>query len=142
MAVHKNLRMPLLFVKNNVQAKLHATVMNEIDKYKLQEKGGPLYYIILIELMLNDGVSIALVWIQKVKQLDIKTIKREDILMFRKWGKGLLSLCKALEEGGSSIIVTVYFPDIIISLLANTSSDEFNNVFRQKGIENLTGTTA
>ena len=52
-------------------------VRDEIDKYKPQEKGGPLYYIIIIELMLNDGVSIALVWIQKVEQLDIKFLREK-----------------------------------------------------------------
>ena len=38
MTVHKNLRMSLLFFKNNVKAKLHATVMDEIDKYKPQKR--------------------------------------------------------------------------------------------------------
>ena len=72
--VHKNLWMLLLFFKNNVEPKLHLTIMDKIDKYSPQEKGGPLYYIILTELILNDGVSMALSWVKKVKELDIKSI--------------------------------------------------------------------
>ena len=139
---HENLRMSLLFFENNVEPKLHSTVMDELDKFSPQEKGGPLYYIILIELILNDGVSIALTWIQNVKELDIKKIEGEDILLFSKYVRGLLSLSRALEAAGSITIVTADFPDIIINLLTNTSSEEFNNVFKQKRTEKLIGTSA
>lgn len=103
-----------------------------MDKYTPQEKGGLLYYLILIKLILNDGVYIALTWMQKLKALGIKRIEGEDILMFSKWVRGLLSLVKALESAGSSTMVTADFTDTIISLLANTSNDEFNSVFHQK----------
>ena len=39
------------------------------------------------------------------------------------------------------MIVTADFPDIIINLLTNTSSEEFNNVFKQKRTEKLIGTS-
>lgn len=137
--VHENLRMSLLFFENNVESKLHLTIMDEIEKFLPQERGGPLYFIILIEMILNDGVSIALNWTKRVRELDIKSIEGEDILLFSKYVRGLLSLCKALEEAGSATIVTADFPDIIINLLCNTSSEDFNDVFRQKRTSKLIG---
>ena len=141
MTVHENLRLSLLFFENNVESKLHATVMDELEKYTPQEKGGPLYFIIFIELILNDGVSIALRYMQRVKCLDIKTIEGEDILLFSKWVRGLLNLCKALEIAGSATILTADFPDIVIGLLSDTSNEEFNNVFKQKRTEKLIGSS-
>lgn len=58
--------MSLLFFENNVEPKLHLTIMDEIDKYSPQEKGEHLYYIIFMELILKDGVSIALSWVKKI----------------------------------------------------------------------------
>lgn len=58
--VHENLRMSLLFFENNVKTKLHQTIMDELEKFTPQQRGGLLYYIILIKIILNDGVSIVL----------------------------------------------------------------------------------
>ena len=120
MTVHKNLRISLLFFKNNVESKFHTTVIEKLEKYTPQERGSPLYFITLIKLIFNNGVSVALKLIQKVKELDIKKIRGEDMFLFSKWLQGLLNLCKALEIAGSATIVTEKFPNIVIGLLTNT----------------------
>lgn len=60
MTVHKNLCMSLLFFENKIEPKLYAIVMDKFKTYPAQEKIDPLYYIMIIELILNGGILIAL----------------------------------------------------------------------------------
>jgi hypothetical protein len=126
-----NLNVTYNFMKNNVSDSLWEKTFEKYDQYSASERGGPLFFILMLNVLLSNTAEAARTLETRVKNFKITSLRGEDIdravSLLRGALKRLNHIKKADATWKEDMTIT------ILKVLQTTSVDKFNAIF--EGIE-------
>ena len=76
------------FFKNNVASDLAERVNETYANYPMEARGGPLFFVIMMEMILSQTEEAVIALQSRLKRMDLKTIQGEHV-------DRAISLCRA-----------------------------------------------
>jgi hypothetical protein len=126
------------FFKNNVASDLAERVNETYANYPMEARGGPLFFVIMMEMILSQTEEAVIALQSRLKRMDLKTIQGEHV-------DKAISLCRAaltrLETFGK-------VPDDIVRILlrifqtssVSTFNEFFHHLEQQRKVEQAMST--
>jgi hypothetical protein len=126
-----NLNVTYNFMKNNVSDNLWEKTFEKYDQYSASERGGPLFFILMLNVLLSNTAEAARTLETRVKNFKITSLRGEDIDRAVSLLRGALKRLNHIKKSDA-----IWKEDMTITLLKvlqTTSVDKFNAIF--EGIE-------
>jgi hypothetical protein len=119
----ENLRLTYTFFQNNVTDDLFLKVSETYDKYPRSERGGPLFFILMLNQLLADTEEAAASLQKRVKDFKISNIEGENIRKVVSLLRGAVTRLTYIKK------VPEDFPKILLQVMQTSSVDSFNETF-------------
>ena len=129
----QNLRLTYAYFQSNVSEELYEKAFETYDEFSSVEKGGPLFFIIMMNLLLSNTEEAAATLQERVKSFKLTNLPGEDISRAVSLLKGAIRRLihvKRKKSGKDD----EWFTEItrqVIKIMQTSSVDEFNNLFAQ-----------
>jgi len=129
----QNLRLTYAYFQSNVSEELYEKAFETYDEFSSTEKGGPLFFIIMINLLLSNTEEAAATLQERVKAFKLTNLPGEDIPRAVSLLKGAIRRLihvKRKKIGKDD----EWFAEItrqVIKIMQTSSVDDFNNLFAQ-----------
>ena len=141
----QNLRSSHRFIINSCDPEMQDQITDILLGYKESEKGGPLTFKILMDLVQSNSERAIKHLISSVKSMDIKNFDGEDVTAAVAQMRGAHNRLKMVNIGTSNQnAVPVTFNEDVMDVLQTTSTEDFNVAFdyqRQRAMFKLTLTS-
>lgn len=128
--VRQNLQVSMQYFENNCTSELLNKVQEECRKFKMEEQGGPLFFKIMVELLLVNTRNKVNVMLSAVKKLKISEIPGEDVSKAVSLIGGTYDYLKNLEQIDPTNPIPSTFTRDVLRVLQTTSDNEFNSYFQ------------
>jgi hypothetical protein len=119
----ENLQLTYDFLQNNVSNELSMKISETYETFSAGERGGPLFFVLMMNHLLSDTKEAAVSFNERVKKFDIKTVKGENIYrvvsLLRGAVKRLQHTNKMTEDIGKTLL----------TVMQTSSVDSFNQQF-------------
>jgi hypothetical protein len=119
----ENLRLTYTFFQNNVTDDLFLKVSETYDKYPRSERGGPLFFILMLNQLLADTEEAAASLQKRVKDFKISNIEGENIRKVVSLLRGAVTRLTYIKK------IPEDFPKILLQVMQTSSVDSFNETF-------------
>jgi hypothetical protein len=119
----QNLQLTHSFFQNNVSDELWMKVSETYESFNAGEKGGPLFFILMMNHLLSDTEEAASALVAKVKTFEIRKITGEDIYKVVSLLRGAINRLTYIHKLPEDII------KILLQVFQTTSVDDFNATF-------------
>ena len=137
----QNLQLTHNFFQNNVSDDLWMKVSETYETFSSGEKGGPLFFIIMMNHLLSDTEEAASALVTKVKTFEIRKITGEDIYKVVSLLRGAINRLTYIHKLPEEMV------KILLQVFQTTSVDDFNATFsliekqrKQQAVLRRTGT--
>jgi len=127
----QNMNLTRDYMLNNVEEKLIQKVNETYLKYPMEERGGPLFFKIMIGILQNDSKDAAEFLINKVKTLNISTYEGENIETVVSLIRGAIDRLENLRDENDKSYIPDDFHEDLYNVFQTTSVPEFNDLFAQ-----------
>lgn len=132
----QNQRLTYRFLKNHCTSELTQKVLEVYNRYPATQRGGPLFFIIMIQMLVVQDEKLAQRYVKMMEELRICNVPGEDV------GK----VVSALRVVCTSLYSLRFLPpnavDLVLTVYQSSSVEEFNAVFatqaRTRRFESLT----
>jgi hypothetical protein len=127
--IRQNLEMSHKFILESCDDELRTQITDSLGKYSLAQKGGPLTFKILMDLVQVNSERAIKHLINSVKTLDAKNFDGENIVDVVAQLRGAHSRLKMVSFGSATSAIPVTFNEDVMDVLQTTSTEEFNAAF-------------
>jgi hypothetical protein len=131
----ENLKLMYRLMQNNVTDSLYDKVYETYCQYPVEEQGGPLFFIIMMNLLLSNSEAAAESLIKRVRDLRIDAIQGENIDKAVSWLRAALHRLKHIGKTPLDITKT------LLTIMQTSSVEKFNDTFyyfeQQRMLEHL-----
>ena len=119
------------YFTNNVEEKLATKVKETYLKYPAEQRGGPLFFKIMIDILQKSSSEAAQYLISTVKGINISNYDGENIEQVVSLIRGATSRLDNLFDGKGDSLIPKDFDEDLIRIFQTTSVPEFNDLFAQ-----------
>ena len=119
----ENLHLSYLLLMNHTEHVLHVKVMETYDKYAPEFHGGPLYFKLLMDLLVADLQNVADSVLKHIQNFKIRDIKGEDV------SKAVTLLRNGCDRLHSVHRLPEDMTRTLVKVFQTTSNHEFNAYF-------------
>jgi uncharacterized membrane protein YgcG len=127
--VRQNLECSHRFILDSCDEGIKAQLTDQLTKYKPAERGGPLTFKLLMDLVQVNSERAIKHLINSVKNMDVKNFDGENIIEVVAQLNGAHSRLKMVSFGGANSAVPITFCEDVMDVLATTSTPTFNEAF-------------
>lgn len=143
----QNMNLTYEYFTNNVEEKLATKVKETYLKYPPEQRGGPLFFKIMIDILQNSSSEAAQYLISTVKGIHISNYSGENVEDVVSLIRGATSRLENLVDTNGESLIPKDFVDDLIKIFQTTSVTEFNDLFSHYSRANtlsefITGPTA
>ena len=124
----QNMKLTYEYFINNVEEKLAMKVKETYMNYPVKQRGGPLFFKIMIDILQNNSSEAAQYLISTVKNINISTYDGENVNEVVSLIRGATNRLNNLSSSKKDLIPEDFLTDII-KIFQTTSVPEFNNLF-------------
>ena len=125
----QNMSLTYEYLVNNVEDSLQSKVKETYLKYPVEQKGGPLFFKIMIDILQNNSSEAAKYLISTVKDIKISNYDGENVEQVVSLIRGATSRLENLLDDKGKTAIPEDFVDDLIDILQTTSVSEFNELF-------------
>jgi Zinc knuckle len=125
----ENLKLTYEMLVNHTEHGLHVKIMELYDKFPPEYQGGPLYFKILMDLMVSDLQSVAEAVLHHMKAYKIRDTKGEDV------SKAVTLLRNGCDQLHSVHKLPTEMPLFVVKVFQTTSNSEFNKIFAHEELQ-------
>ena len=125
----QNMNLTYEYFTNNVEEKLSTKVKETYLKYPPEQRGGPLFFKIMIEILQNSSGEAAQYLISTVKGINISSYNGENVENVVSLIRGATSRLENLVGIRGESLIPKDFVDDLIKIFQTTSVSEFNELF-------------
>jgi Zinc knuckle len=119
----QNLQLTFDFFENNCTKGLWEKCLEDYDEYALEEKGGPLLFLIMMKKLQSHTDSAVQYLINSVKNLKISNFEGENV-------SRVVSLIRGANKRRRNVtILPEEFPKWVLMVLQTSSVEDFNKTF-------------
>ena len=129
----QNLKLTYAYFQNNVSKELWEKTFEAYDEYDAQYKGGPLFFIIMINKLLSNTEEAAATLQDRVKHFKVTNLQGEDVPHAVSLLKGAIRRLVHVKRKKIGVDPE-WFKDItriVIKIMQTSSVEPFNNLFQQ-----------
>jgi hypothetical protein len=119
----ENLRLTYDFFQNNVTDDLFLKVSETYDKFPRSQRGGPLFFILMLNQLLADTEEAAISLQKRVKDFKITNIPGEDIRKVVSLLRGAVNRLTYINKIPEDLVKTM------LAVMQTSSVDSFNETF-------------
>ena len=132
--IRENLTLTFDYFRNNVDTDTYRKALETYNSYDLAERGGPLFFKIMMSLLQTDSVAVVQALKDRLTKMNLKNYEGEDVMKAVSHIRGVIKRLRGLERTDSTgnVIETKVPSDLSKTLLEifQTSSDtKFNKMF-------------
>jgi hypothetical protein len=126
-----NLNVTYNFMKHNVSDSLWEKTFEKYDQHTASERGGPLFFILMLNVLLSNTAEAARTLESRVKNFKITSLRGEDVDRAVSLLRGALKRLNHIKKSDATWKADMTIT--LIKVLQTTSVDKFNAIF--EGIE-------
>jgi hypothetical protein len=127
--VRQNLECSSRFIEDSCDEDMRAQLTDQLATYKASERGGPLTFKLLMDLVQVNSERAIKHLIGSVKTIDVKNFDGENIVEVVSQVRGAHSRLMMVSFGGAASAVPITFCEDVMDALATTSTPTFNEAF-------------
>lgn len=125
----QNLQLTHSYMVNNTEDSLLTKVNETYNAYPIEEKGGPLFFKIMIDILQNNSDEAAKYLISVVKNLKITNYDGENVDKVVSLIRGAYNRLTNLRSNTKQSLLPDDFPEMILKVFQTSSVMEFNTLF-------------
>ena len=122
--IRENLAMTYKYFHNNVEPDLFGKVIETYRSYPVDQQGGPLFFVLMMNQLLSNTESAALHLQKRLKDLSLATIPGENVSKAVSLARGAIDRLQSISKVPDDVVM------ILLRIFQTSSVDEFNNVFK------------
>jgi hypothetical protein len=119
----ENLKLTYNFFQNNVEDDLFEKVFEQYDGMKQEQKGGPLFFIIMMNILLSHTEEAALALNERGRKFKLTILPGENVDKAVSLLRGALKRLKSIDKIPQDII------RVLIAVMQTSSVEEVNATF-------------
>ena len=125
----QNMSLTYEYFINNVEEGLQTKVLETYLTYPPKQRGGPLFFKIMIDILQNNSSKAAKYLVQKVKDIKITNYAGENVSSVVSLIRGATNRLSNLEDKHGKTEIPEDFVNDIIKIFTTSSNKEFNDIF-------------
>ena len=129
--VRQNLELSHNFILNSCAPEMRKQVQDQLNKYKPHQLGGPLTFIVLMNLVQVNSEGAITHLIDSIKGLDIKNYDGEDVTLLVAQIRGGI---RCIQMVNRSAVPSTLYRDVL-SILQKSSTPDFNKAFELNSLK-------
>jgi hypothetical protein len=119
----ENLKLTLEYMKNNVKENLWNKVLEKYKPFQEKQKGGPLFFKLMMNQLLSNTESAAKALVERVEKYNIGNIQGEEVTKVTSQVASAINRLKQIGRLPPDMTTT------LLTIMQTSSVDEFNKVF-------------
>lgn len=122
--VRENMQLTYSQLAAHTTVELHQKILETYSRFEVSYRGGPLYFKIMVDLLVSSFTQVADSMIKSITNLKISSVKGEDVMK-------IVSLIRAgLTRLATINRIPPNMPPVVLRVYQTSSVPEFNEVFR------------
>jgi hypothetical protein len=129
-AINENLKVTLEYLVNNTDENLVLKINETYLSYPVEERGGPLFFKLLMDLLQNNSAEAAEYLVNVVKHLKISNFDGENILKVVSLIRGAVKRLTNLKDATGQSALPKDLATHLLDVFQTSSVDDFNSLFK------------
>jgi hypothetical protein len=129
-SIHENLTVTQEYLINNTDDDLVLKINETYLSYPVEERGGPLFFKLLMDLLQNNSTEAAEYLVNVVKNLKITNFDGENILKVVSLIRGAVKRLTNLKDATGQNALPKDLPNHLLDVFQTSSVDDFNSLFK------------
>jgi hypothetical protein len=129
-AIHENLKLTKTYLVNNTDDNLVLKINKTYLSYPEEERGGPLFFKLLMDLLQNNSAEAAEYLINVVKNLKISNFDGENILKVVSLIRGAVKRLTNLKDATGQSALPKDMANHLLDVVQTSLVDDFNSLFK------------
>jgi hypothetical protein len=129
-AISENLKVTLEYLVNNTDENLVLKINETYLTYPVEERGGPLFFKLLMDLLQNNSAEAAEYLVNVVKNLKISNFDGENILKVVSLIRGAVKRLTNLKDATGQSALPKDLADHLLDVFQTSSVEDFNSLFK------------
>ena len=125
----QNLRLTAEYLQNNSEERLRKKVEETYNKYLPSEKGGPLYFKLMMDILQSSSEEAAKYLIKVVRNIKVTDYDGENIETVVSLIRGAVNRLDNLRDQHNNSSIPKDFIEDIVAIFQTTSIPKFNSTF-------------
>ena len=125
----QNLKLTFEYFRNNVKEGLHSKVLEIYLSYPTEQRGGPLFFKIMMNILQNNSKEASQYLVKTVKNIKLTDYPGENVSKVVSLIRGATNRLKNLEDEDGKSEMAPDFPSDIIKIFRTSSVPECNDLF-------------
>jgi hypothetical protein len=129
-AINENLKVTLEYLVNNTNENLVLKINETYLSYPVEERGGPLFFKLLMDLLQNNSAEAAEYLVNVVKHLKISNFDGENILKVVSLIRGAVKRLTNLKDATGQSALPKDLANHLLDVFQTLSVNDFNSLFK------------
>jgi hypothetical protein len=129
-SIHENLTVTQEYLINNTDDNLVLKINETYLSYPVEERGGPLFFKLLMDLLQNNSTEAAEYLVNVVKNLKITNFDGENILKVVSLIRGAVKRLTNLKDATGQTALPKDLPNHLLDVFQTLSVEDFNSLFK------------
>ena len=125
----QNLKLTFEYFTNNVEEDLQSKVLETYLGYPIEQRGGPLFFKIMMGILQNNSDEAAQYLIKTVRNIKLTNYEGENVSKVVSQIRGATNRLKNLEDENGNSEMPPDFASDIIKIFRTSSVSEYNDLF-------------
>lgn len=120
----ENLKLTFNYFQNNVADDLCQKANEEYNRFPISQRGGPLFFIIMMNLLLSNTDAASEALVKRLRNLDLSKVQGEDVDKVVSLSRGAIIRLQHIQKLPADIV------SILIDIFQTSSVPDFNSIFK------------
>jgi hypothetical protein len=129
-SINENLKLTKTYLSNNMDDNLLLKINETYLSYPESDRGGPLFFKLLMDLLQNNSAEAAEYLVNVVKNLKITNFPGENILKVVSLIRGAVKRLTNLKDATGQSALPKDLADKLLDVFQTSSVDDFNSLFK------------
>jgi hypothetical protein len=129
-AISENLKVTLEYLVNNTDENLVLKINETYLSHPVEERGGPLFFKLLMDLLQNNSAEAAEYLVNVVKNLKISNFDGENVLKVVSLIRGAVKRLTNLKDARGQSALPTDLADHLLDVFQTSSVEDFNSLFK------------
>jgi hypothetical protein len=129
-AINENLKLTKTYLSNNTDDNLVLKINETYLSYPESDRGGPLFFKLLMDLLQNNSAEAAEYLVNVVKNLKITNFPGENILKVVSLIRGAVKRLTNLKDATGQSALPKDLADKLLDVFQTSSVEDFNSLFK------------
>jgi hypothetical protein len=129
-AISENLKVTLEYLVNNTDENLVLKINETYLSHPVEERGGPLFFKLLMDLLQNNSAEAAEYLVNVVKNLKILSFDGENVLKVVSLIRGAVKRLTNLKDARGQSALPTDLADHLLDVFQTSSVEDFNSLFK------------